>query len=43
MKIDEAKLITYLSNILPDFTAPLTLKQFSFGQSNPTYFLSDAK
>ncbi|KAJ3398958.1 hypothetical protein HDV05_002148 [Chytridiales sp. JEL 0842] len=42
MNIDEGKLTSYLSTILLDFKAPLTVKQFKFGQSNPTYFLTDA-
>ena len=26
----------------PNFKLPLTIKQFKFGQSNPTYFITDA-
>ena len=51
--IDVASLEKFLANItpgdkvtvglnVPKFTAPFTIKQFKFGQSNPTYYLSDA-
>lgn len=30
---------TYLSSSVPSITTPVTAKQFSFGQSNPTYIL----
>ena len=39
-EIDLASLETYLSTGFPnDFTAPFVLKQFGFGQSNPSYQL----
>ncbi|PRP85225.1 hypothetical protein PROFUN_06995 [Planoprotostelium fungivorum] len=40
--IDVEKLTTYLVQHIPHLKAPLTVKQFKFGQSNPTYFLEDA-
>lgn len=42
--IDVAKLSQYLTSVSPkDFEAPFTLKQFGFGQSNPSYQIVDAK
>lgn len=41
--IDVSKLEDCLSDKLNDFTRPLDVKQFKFGQSNPTYFLTDAR
>ncbi|KAH9976436.1 kinase-like domain-containing protein [Lactifluus volemus] len=41
--IDEVKLNAYLATHVPDVTVPVTIKQFKFGQSNPTYFLTDAR
>jgi hypothetical protein len=38
--LDVAALETYLKQHLTGFAGPLTLEQFSFGQSNPTYLLS---
>ncbi|EST06957.1 Aminoglycoside phosphotransferase [Kalmanozyma brasiliensis GHG001] len=32
---------SYLTSNVPDIAAPVTVKQFSFGQSNPTYILFD--
>ena len=32
---------TYLTSHVPAIAAPVTVKQFSFGQSNPTYILFD--
>ncbi|KAJ1332075.1 acyl-CoA dehydrogenase family member 11 [Microdochium nivale] len=37
--IDAAALEQYLSRHITSFTAPLEVKQFGFGQSNPTYQL----
>lgn len=42
-QIDVKSLETYLSEKIPGFKAPLDVSQFSFGQSNPTYLLADAK
>lgn len=39
LPIDESALLTYLSQQLPGFTGPLTVKKFAGGQSNPTYKL----
>lgn len=40
--IDTFNLGSYLQQTRPDiFTAPFTLKQFGFGQSNPSYLLVD--
>ncbi|KAI8852680.1 phosphotransferase enzyme family protein [Chytridium lagenaria] len=43
MELDEAKLIEYLKKVLPQFQTPLKIKQFKFGQSNPTYLLEDGR
>ncbi|KAF4563198.1 hypothetical protein EYR40_007093 [Pleurotus pulmonarius] len=40
--IDEAKLNAYLLKNIPIMKGPIDVKQFKFGQSNPTYFLTDA-
>lgn len=40
LKFDEAALTTYLSAHM-NITAPLTIKQFKGGQSNPTYHITD--
>ncbi|CDO73966.1 hypothetical protein BN946_scf185043.g14 [Trametes cinnabarina] len=40
--IDGAKLNAYLVAHVPAVKAPVDIKQFKFGQSNPTYFLTDA-
>jgi aminoglycoside phosphotransferase (APT) family kinase protein len=42
-RIDQDKLNAYLSTNVPAVSVPVTVKQFKFGQSNPTYFLTDAK
>jgi len=42
-RIDNDKLNAYLANNVPALTVPVTIKQFKFGQSNPTYFLTDAR
>ncbi|KAI5986947.1 kinase-like domain-containing protein [Pisolithus albus] len=39
---DVDKLNTYLRAHVPAVTPPVAVKQFKFGQSNPTYFLTDA-
>lgn len=41
--IDEDKLNAYLAKNVPAVAVPVTVKQFKFGQSNPTYFLTDAR
>ena len=41
--IDVDKLNAYLVNRIPGLSAPVAVKQFKFGQSNPTYFLTDAR
>ncbi|SPN97033.1 probable Phosphotransferase enzyme family domain protein [Cephalotrichum gorgonifer] len=38
--IDQAKLERYLSEAVPEIKVPLEIKQFGFGQSNPTYQLT---
>jgi aminoglycoside phosphotransferase (APT) family kinase protein len=38
---DVSALNTYLTRHVPAIAAPVTVKQFSFGQSNPTYILFD--
>jgi aminoglycoside phosphotransferase (APT) family kinase protein len=40
--IDVAKLNEYLVSNVPSMKLPIDVKQFKFGQSNPTYFLTDA-
>ncbi|KAG8860095.1 hypothetical protein FRB96_004118 [Tulasnella sp. 330] len=40
--LDEGKLNTYLKAHAPIIKTPVDVKQFKFGQSNPTYFLTDA-
>jgi aminoglycoside phosphotransferase (APT) family kinase protein len=39
-RIDEARLLEYLSARIDGFTGPLEVRQFKGGQSNPTYHLS---
>ncbi|KAH9165026.1 protein kinase subdomain-containing protein PKL/CAK/ACAD [Lactarius sanguifluus] len=41
--IDEDKLNAYLAKNVPAVAVPVIVKQFKFGQSNPTYFLTDAR
>ncbi|KAI9351761.1 kinase-like domain-containing protein [Zopfochytrium polystomum] len=41
--VDEAALQAYITTIIPSFATPLVLKQFKFGQSNPTFLVLDAK
>ena len=38
-RFDEARLERYLTDRMPDFRGPLTVRQFIGGQSNPTYML----
>ncbi|KAL0072564.1 hypothetical protein AAF712_000327 [Marasmius tenuissimus] len=40
--IDVPNLVKYLEKHLPIMNMPIEVKQFKFGQSNPTYFLTDA-
>ena len=39
--INQSALETYLKSHVPAITPPLSISQFSFGQSNPTYLLQD--
>src|ERR1700681_35801 len=39
LRLDAARLETYLSAHVKGFAGPLTVKQFKGGQSNPTYLL----
>lgn len=41
-RFDEDKLCTYLEKELTGFSGKLDVRQFGYGQSNPTYLLSDA-
>jgi aminoglycoside phosphotransferase (APT) family kinase protein len=41
-RFDEARLTAYLAEALPAIVAPLTVRQFQGGQSNPTYQITDA-
>ncbi|KAF9486034.1 kinase-like protein [Pholiota conissans] len=41
--IDISSLNAYLAKHTPAIKTPVDVKQFKFGQSNPTYFLTDAK
>ena len=38
--LDQESLAGYLAAVLPDFAGPLTVSQFTFGQSNPTFLLT---
>ncbi|KAL7008819.1 hypothetical protein EMMF5_001565 [Cystobasidiomycetes sp. EMM_F5] len=40
--IDIDLLSKYLASQIPHLKLPLDVKQFKFGQSNPTYFITDA-
>ncbi|KAF7315041.1 Acyl-CoA dehydrogenase family member 11 [Mycena indigotica] len=40
--IDVARLTSYLAENVKSIRVPIDVKQFKFGQSNPTYFLTDA-
>lgn len=40
-QFDESKLTGYLQRKLDGFKGPITVKQFGFGQSNPTYLITD--
>jgi aminoglycoside phosphotransferase (APT) family kinase protein len=39
LRLDAARLESYLAQNVKDFAGPLTVKQFKGGQSNPTYLL----
>ena len=39
-RIDEARLVQFLGDVVADFEGPLSLRQFEGGQSNPTYLLT---
>jgi aminoglycoside phosphotransferase (APT) family kinase protein len=39
LRLDVARLETYLARHIKDFAGPLAIKQFKGGQSNPTYLL----
>ena len=39
-ELDNNKLATYLADVIPGFTGPLTSKKFDGGQSNPTFLLT---
>lgn len=39
--IDVASLERYISAHVPDIAVPIDVKQFGYGQSNPTYQLTD--
>jgi aminoglycoside phosphotransferase (APT) family kinase protein len=41
-KFDEGSLTRYLATHLPEITAPISVRQFQGGQSNPTFQLTDA-
>ena len=41
-RFDEAALQAYLAQHLPEAAAPIALRQFQGGQSNPTFLLTDA-
>ncbi|KAK5142269.1 hypothetical protein LTR04_002285 [Oleoguttula sp. CCFEE 6159] len=41
-KIDVASLERYIDSDVPDLKTPIDVKQFGYGQSNPTYLLTDA-
>lgn len=41
--IDQASLERYLEKHVPEIKPPLELKQFGFGQSNPTYQITDSR
>lgn len=38
-RFDEARLADYLQDRLPDAAGPMTVQQFGYGQSNPTFLL----
>ncbi|MGD9321855.1 MAG: hypothetical protein PVH99_17915, partial [Desulfobacteraceae bacterium] len=39
-RFDEEVLADYLSKELEDFSGPLKVRQFAYGQSNPTFLVS---
>ena len=43
LKLDEQALVSYLSDVIPNFQGPLEVKRFKGGQSNPTYQLLTAE
>ncbi|KAG8958656.1 hypothetical protein FRC03_008931 [Tulasnella sp. 419] len=40
--LDISSLISFIERHVPSIKMPLNVKQFKFGQSNPTYFLTDS-
>ena len=40
--MDVDKLTSYLMKEIPGFSGPIGIKQFGFGQSNPTFLLTDS-
>jgi aminoglycoside phosphotransferase (APT) family kinase protein len=42
-RFDAAALTNYLKQALPEAEAPLAIKQFQGGQSNPTFLITDAR
>ena len=40
-QFDEDKLCAYLEKTLMEFSGELDVRQFGYGQSNPTYLLLD--
>lgn len=40
LQLDEKALVGYLSDTIPDFEQPMSVRRFKGGQSNPTYQLS---
>jgi len=40
---NEEKLNSYLKSNVSEISTPVKVKQFAYGQSNPTYFLTDTK
>lgn len=41
--IDIASLERYIASNVPEIAVPIEVKQFGYGQSNPTYQLTDKK
>jgi len=41
--INENNLNNYLASHVSEVVTPVAIKQFQYGQSNPTYFLTDAQ
>ncbi|KAI8870911.1 APH-domain-containing protein, partial [Ramicandelaber brevisporus] len=42
-ELDIPRVEAYLAAHIPSLAVPIAVKQFSFGQSNPTYLITDAK